>query len=296
MTAMILVTGASGTVGGEAARRLSATGVPVRVLVRNLERAQELATLPNVEIVTGDMGQPDSLGPALAGIDRALLISSSVPAMEEVQNSFIDAAVRAGVRHVVKLSGIIPDVESPFRFGRMHGAIEQHLERSGMAWTHIRAGEFMHSYFRQVPSIVNRGILALPMADQRIASIDVGDIAEVAAITLTQPGHEGMTYPITGPESLSMAEIAVKLSRVVGKPIRYVAVDPAEAKGVQLAAGVPPYLVDALAELFAERRKGKEATVSPVIPDVFGWRPTSFDEFADRYAAIFRGEETPPRV
>jgi len=225
-----------------------------------------------------------------------MLISSSDPAMLEVQSNFIEAARKAGVRHVVKLSGIMPEVDSPFRFARMHGEAEQRLERSGIAFTHLRAGEFMHAYFRQVPAIVARGTFFLPMEDARIASIDVRDIAEVAAKALTEPGHEGKIYPLTGPEALSMAEVAEKLSTATGKPIRYANIAPEEARNAQLAAGVPPYTADALAELFAERRKGKESKVWPDIEDILGRRATTFDEFATRHAAIFRGEEPAPKV
>src|SRR5207253_5493916 len=117
-------------------------------------------------------------------VERAMLISSSTPDMLEVQSNFIEAAGKAGVRHVVKLSGIMPELDSAFRFARMHGEIEQRLEASGMAFTHLRAGEFMTAYFRQVPGIVGRGAMFLPMEDARIASIDVGDIAEIAAKAL----------------------------------------------------------------------------------------------------------------
>jgi len=292
---MILITGATGLNGSELVRRLSAKGIPSRALVRNPAKAQILASLPNVEVVEGDMARPDSLTEALRGIERAMLISSSDPTMIETQSSFIDAARRAGVRHVVKLSGIIPELDSPFRFARMHAEIEQRLEASGLAYTHLRAGEFMPSYFRQVPSIVARGILALPMADARIASVDIGDIAEVSIAVLTTSGHEGKTYPLTGPESLTMAEVAQKLSAVIGKTIRYVDVPPEEAKAARLAAGMPPFLAEGLDELFAERRKGKESKVWPTIKEVFGLKPTSFDEFARQNAAIFRGEQPSPR-
>jgi len=293
---MILVTGATGLNGGEVVRRLSAQGVPVRALVRSSERAGGLAAQPNVEIVEGDMSQPATPAQALRGVERAMLISSSEPMMLDVQSSFIDAAAAAGVKHVVKLSGIIPDSDSPFRFARMHAEIERRLEASGMAFTHLRAGEFMTSYFRQVPSIIGKGALFLPMEDAKIASIDVGDIADVAVEVLTGAGHEGKTYPLTGPQALSMAEVAEQLSAATGKPIRYVNVAPEDAKSAQLAAGLPPYLVDALVELFAERRKGKEAQVSALVPEILGRSATSFSEFAERNAAIFRGEHAPPKV
>jgi uncharacterized protein YbjT (DUF2867 family) len=293
---MILVTGATGLNGRALLQRLSAMGVPARALVRNTAKAAGLSALPGVEIVEGDMARPETLTTALKGIERAMLISSSDPVMLEVQSNFIEAARKAGVAHVVKLSGIMPDLDSPFRFARMHGEIERRLEASGMAFTHLRAGEFMPAYFRQVPNITGKGAMFLPMENAKIASVDVGDLAEVAAATLTGSGHEGKIYPLTGPEALTMAEVAENLSVVTGKTIRYVNVPPEDAKKAQLAAGMPPFMADALAELFAERRKGKESTVSPLIPTLLGRCATSFGEFAARNAAIFRGEAPPPKI
>ena len=288
---MILVTGVTGQTGSEVLRRLAGKGVAARGLARNPDKAAALAALPGVEIVAGDMADPATLGAALAGVDRALLISSSDAGMQTAQFNFIDAAKEAGVRHMVKLSGMMPERDSPFRFARMHGEIEKHLEESGLAWTHLRGGEFYPSYFRQVRSILADGTLRLPMAEARIASLDIGDVAEVAAVVLTSAGHEGQIYPLTGPEALSMAGVAEKLSAATGRSIRYVNITPEAHMAAMLANGLPPYNVDALFELFGERRRGKEAQVSRVIPDVFGWTPISFDQFAERNAAIFRGEQ-----
>jgi len=293
---MILVTGASGLNGKELLRRLSARGIAVRALVRHPAKAEAIAALPHVEIVQGDMARPETLAAALQDIDRAMLISSSDPHMLDVQSNFIDAAKKAGVRHVVKLSGIMPELNSAFRFARMHGEIEKRLEASGIAFTHLRAGEFMSAYFRQAPMIAAKGAMFLPMADARIASIDVGDIAEVAVTVLTKPGHEGKIYPLTGPEALTMTEVAEKLSAATGKPIRYINVPPEDARKAQLAAGMPPYLADALFELFAERRNGREAKVWPDAEALLGRRPTSFDEFARSNAAVFKGETPPPKI
>jgi uncharacterized protein YbjT (DUF2867 family) len=293
---MILVTGATGLNGKELLRWLSAKGIAVRALVRNPAKAEAVAALPNVEIVQGDLARPETLAPALRDVDRAMLISSSAPDMLDVQSSFIDAARKAGVRHVVKLSGIMPELDSAFRFARMHGEIEKRLEASGMAFTHLRAGEFMAAYFRQVPMMAAKGAMFLPMEEARIASIDVGDIAEIAARVLTGSGHEGKTYPLTGPEALTMRQVAEKLSAATGKTVRYVNVPPEDARQAQLAAGMPPYLADALFELFAERRNGKEAKVWPDAGALLGRPPTSFDEFARRNAAVFRGEAPLSRV
>src|ERR1700688_1554247 len=290
---MILVTGATGLNGKELLRLLSARGVAVRALVRNPAKAEAIAALPHVEIVQGDMARPETLAAGLRGVDRAMLISSSDPMMLDVQSNFIDAAKKAGVRHVVKLSGIMPELDSAFRFARMHGEIEKRLEASGLAFTHLRAGEFMTTYFRQVPMIAAKSAIFLPMADARIASIDV---AEIAATVLTGSGHEGKTYPLTGPQALTMTEVAEKLSAATGRTIRYVNVPPEDARQAQLANGMPPYLADALFELFAERRNGKEAKVWPDAGMLLGRTPTSFDEFARRNAAMFRGEVPPPKV
>jgi uncharacterized protein YbjT (DUF2867 family) len=290
---MILVTGASGLNGRSLVARLSARGMPVRALLRGPDSGG-LSAMPHVEVAHGDMLHADSLTAALRGVDRAMLISSSAPDMLEVQSSFITAAKHAGVRHVVKLSGIIADLDSPFRFARMHGEIERRLEGSGLAFTHLRAGEFMNAYFRQVPNIVGKSAMFLPMENATIASIDISDIADVAAHVLTSAGHDGKTYRLTGPEALTMTEVADKLSSATGKPIRYVNVPPEDAKRAQLAAGVPQFLADALAELFAERRRGKESEVFPDVTTLLGRRATTFDAFAARSGAIFRGEESSP--
>src|SRR5260221_9683708 len=124
-----------------------------------------------------------------------MLISSSDARMLQVQSNFIEAAQKAGAKYVVKLSGIMPELDSPFRYARMHGEIEKRLESSGMAFTHLRAGEFFTAYFRRGPLIVAKGFLVLPMEDARIASIYVCDLSEVASIVLPNAGHERKTYP-----------------------------------------------------------------------------------------------------
>jgi uncharacterized protein YbjT (DUF2867 family) len=292
---MLLVTGATGLNGGAVVRRLSKLGVPVRALVRSVDKAAPLATLPGVEIVEGDMARPETLVAPLRGVERAMLISSSDPMMLDVQSSFIDAARGAGVAHVVKLSGIMPEVDSAFRFARMHGLIEQKLEASGMAFTHLRAGEFMQAYFRQVRSIAAQSAIRMPMGDARIASIDVADIADVAATVLTGSGHAGQTYPITGPQALSMAEVAEHISAAIGRTVRYVPVPPEDYLAANLAAGMPAYLAEALVELYAERRAGKESTVYPLVEQLLGRPPRSFQDFSKRHAAVFRGEPAATR-
>ena len=206
--------------------------------------------------------------------------------MLDVQSNFIAAARQAGVKHVVKLSGIMPELDSPFRFARMHGEIEKRLEASGIAFTHLRAGEFMPAYFRQVPTILGQG-RDLPADGGRADRLDrCRRYRRDRRRRADQPRARGQDLSLTGPKALTMTEVAEQLSAATGKPIRYVNVPPEDARQAQLAAGMPPYLADALFELFAERRNGKEAKVWPDAATLLGRQPTSFDEFAKRNAAV----------
>jgi len=291
---MILVTGATGLNGSAVIREFATQGVPARALVRDASKAEWLRALPGIEVVEGDMLQPDTLKRGLQDVDRALLISSASPQLVETQTAFIQAAKKAGVRHVVKFSGITVKIGSPFRYFHMHGVIEAELEKSGLTWTHLSPGQFMQMYFREVRSILSTGELRLPMENATIASIDVADIAKIAFRVLTGSGHEGKRYEMTGPEALTMAQVAERISVATGRPVRYVNVSPAEMKKALLDTGAPPYFADALDELFAERRKGVEARVILASHKLFGIRPTTFAEFAARNARVFRGEAPKP--
>lgn len=294
---MILVTGTTGLNGSAVIREFVQNDAPVRALVRDPEKAAALPTPPNVEIVQGDMARPETLGPALDGIHRVLMISTANNSLVETQRSFIDAAKRAGVRHIIKFSGVGCEPNSSFRFARMHGELEQYLESSGLAWTHLRPSQFMQVYFREVPTILSDHELAVPMGEARIAPVDVADIAKVAFALLRSDGHEGRRYEMTGPEALSMTEVAERLADVVGEPVRYVDVDPHAKRQQLLAAGIPTDLADAMDELFDLRRNGSaESRVDLSTHEAFGIQPTTFAEFARRNADVFRGDTSPAHL
>jgi uncharacterized protein YbjT (DUF2867 family) len=214
----VLVTGASGLAGSAVIRKFVRSGHRVRALVRNRANARTLEAFPTVEVVEGDMLRPETLTEALSGVDRVLLISSSNQQMVETQTTFIDAAKNSGVRHIVKFSGLsAADVGSPFIFGSMHAEIESYLEQSALSWTHLRPSQFMTEYLREVPTILAQSALFLPLKDAKLVPVDVADIAKAAYLLLTTPGHEGKTYVMSGPEALSMEEIAEQISPAVGK-------------------------------------------------------------------------------
>ena len=139
---MIFLTGATGTAGSFVANEFVRERVPVRILVRTRIKAAELAKVSTVEIVEGDMSKPSTLGPALDGVDRVLMISAPTMDMVETQSAFIDASKTAGVRHVIKFSGLDARPDTTFPFGIMHKEIEEYLEKSGLAWTQLRPTGF----------------------------------------------------------------------------------------------------------------------------------------------------------
>jgi uncharacterized protein YbjT (DUF2867 family) len=290
---MILITGATGSSGSAVIREFAAHDVRVRALVRNSRNARALQELPTVEVVMGDMLRPETLGAALDGIDRALMISSAGPDMLETQCRFIDAAKRAGVLHVVKFSGKESGIgfdPMRFRLTRMHERIEDYLEASGLAWTHLRPSQFMQVYLREAPTIVAKGALLLPLENVRLAPVDVRDIAKVAFSVLRESGQEGKRYDMTGPEPLTMAEIADRISQAIGRPVRYVNVAPAERRQAVLAAGMSAYMADAADEQAEERRRCPASNVDLSTHAAFGVRPTMFAEFARQHAETFRGQ------
>jgi uncharacterized protein YbjT (DUF2867 family) len=287
----ILVTGASGLAGSAVIREFVRNGYPVRALVRSRAKARGFEAFPTVELVEGDMSRPATLEAALFGVDRVLLISSSDQEMVERQFTFSDAARKADVRHIVKFSGLsAADVDTPFVFGSMHAEIERYLEGSGLAWTHLRPSQFMTEYLREVPTILAQSGLFLPLEDAKLVPVDVADIARAAYLLLTTPGHEGKIYAMSGPEALSMQQIAEQIAAAIGQAVRYVSITREARRQALLAAGVPSFSVDALDVQAGERLKGTEATVHPETHTALGITPTPFADFARRNAGAFLGE------
>jgi uncharacterized protein YbjT (DUF2867 family) len=210
--------------------------------------------------------------------------------MVETQCTFIDACKAAGVRHVIKFSGLDARRDTAFPFGLMHKDIEEYLENSGMAWTHLRPTGFMQEYLREAPSIINEGAFYLALGDVRLNPIDLVDVGKIGFLLLRNGGHEGARLPLTGPEALTMAEVADRISRAVGKTVRYVAVSPIQRRQALIAHGIPPEIADALDKQVEERLKGgPESRVELSTHQLFNVKPTTFSEFAQRNAEAFGG-------
>jgi uncharacterized protein YbjT (DUF2867 family) len=281
---VILVLGATGTTGGEVARQLIAAGQKPRLFVRSPEKAQ--AFRGKAEIVQGDLGRPDSLRAAMQGVDKVYLVSAGVegPALEA---KAIDAAKQAGVKHVVKLSVFGAD-QPVLIFSKWHAQAERHLMGSGLPWAMLRPGNFMTNALTWAPTIKAQGAFYQPTGEGRWAAIDPADIGAVAVKALTTSGHEGKGYVLTGPESMSAAEYAAKLSSVLGKPVKFVDVPLETAKENMLKIGIPPAYVDALLDLFAFMKAGKANVVTDTVEKVTGRKAGTFEAWARRNIAAFK--------
>lgn len=294
---MILVTGATGLSGSIVVQEFARQQTPVRALVRNRAKARAFESFPTVELVEGDMLRPETLGAALHGVDRVLLVSSAGERLLETQRTFIDASKKAGVRHIVKFSGAEASIgfnANNFRTARTHEEIERYLEGSRLAWTHLRPCQFMQFYFPQAPAmILTEDTLSLPMENAKLSPVDVEDIAKVAFALLRNGGHEGKSYDMTGPEALTMAQIAERISWAIGKTVRYVNITFEQYRRAVLARGASPERADAFVELWRERCSHPESRVYLGTHEAFGVQPTTFAEFARRNAAVFRGESAP---
>lgn len=287
---MILITGATGTTGREVVaelKRLGARGV--RALVRDPGRADFIREA-GFETVAGDFERPETLDAALVGVERALLLTPPTPDTVSHHRDFINAATAAGVRRVVKLSAFGADADAPEGFGRWHGQSENLLKTSGLKWTILRPNFFMQNLLGQARQIAATGSIHQPLGDARASFIDARDIAAVAARALTGEGHDGQTYTLTGPEALSYAEVAAKLSEASGRVINYVPVTPEQFRAGALAAGLPEWLVSALERLNELFASGRAAEVTDAVRRVGGKEPTTFEQFARDYAEAFRAE------
>jgi uncharacterized protein YbjT (DUF2867 family) len=289
---MHLTTGATGVAGSIVAREFARQGVPIRVLVRDPAKGAWLRNLPGIEIVVGDMRVPESLGAALDGVDRVLMISSPRDDMVGTQCRFIDAAKAAGVGHVVKFSGKESGTTfdpQAFRGTRWHLEIERYLEDSGLAWTHLQPSQFMQVYLPGTLTGVDagRGAIVMPIGDSRLAPVDIDDIARVAVAMMAADGIEGRAYAMTGPEALTMTEVAELLTAATGRPYRYEPVTAGQKRALHAAEGFPPEVLDLLDEIYAGRRGSPDAVVDLSTHRTFGVEPTTFADFARRHAGDF---------
>jgi uncharacterized protein YbjT (DUF2867 family) len=284
---MLLVTGATGHVGRELVRELDATGTAFRVLVRDPARA---AGLPErAERVIGDLDTPTTLTPALHGVQQLFLLVPGI-GIEHTEH-VIAAAKAAGVRRIVYLSSYAVMGNPVPAMGRWHYQREQLIRDCGIPATFLRPCGFMTNAFDWLPTLREGGYVLDPVGPGRAAPIDPADIAAVAAVTLTEEGHEGQEYLLTGGETFTVAEQVQVLAKAIGRDIEVRPVaTPAEALRFRYPHGAPQALADALIEGLTLMRADTVGLRSDAVRRVLGREPRTFADWCARNAHTFPGE------
>ena len=288
MSDNILVTGATGTLGSQVVERLTATGAGVRAAVHTPAKVAAFGDKVD-ETVVLDLADSGTYGAALEGVKKVFFLSPLSEDMVERDSAFVKAAAAAGVKHVVRQSGMGADPDSSIVLGRLHGAVEEAIRDSGLDWTFLRPNSFMQNFSTyQAESIRAHDAFYLPWGEGEVSLVDVRDIGEVAAAALTGEGHGGQIYEITGSEALSGKDCADILSLAVERKISYVDTPESQIRLAMEGMGTPPWFTEVIMELYAANKAGYTAAVTDAIHRVTGRTPRTFTDYAADYAGVFQ--------
>jgi uncharacterized protein YbjT (DUF2867 family) len=283
----VLVTGATGVVGANVVRELQRRGIPVRAFVRDPARAGAVLG-DEVEIATGDFADRASIRAALDGTHRVLLCSPNHPQQVEHETNVIDAAAAAGIGLVVKIGANGARIGSPLQFWDAHGRIVEHLRESGLPTVVLQPSTYTSNLLASAQAVAHTGRLFAPAGDAAVSMIDPRDVAAVAALVLTEAGHEGRTYTLTGPAAVTYHDVAAQLSAAIGRPVEYVDVPDQAARDAMVGAGLPAWTADRILVLWGLLRSGAAALTTDVVRVLTGRDARTVREFARDHAAAFR--------
>ena len=283
---MILITGASGNVGGEVLKQALAVGLKIRATFQSPDKAAKAPA--GMEGVIMDYAKPETIRAALHGVEKIFLVGPPVRDLPAMEANFIKEVRAAGRKHIVKLSAL-GGRESMFPSG--HRDSEENIEASGLPYTFLRPNGFMQNLVNyNAGTIRSQNAFYGCQGNGAISVVDIRDIAAVAVIVLVATGHEGKSYVLTGGEALTNGQVAEKISGVAGRKISYVDLPPAEFKKAILSAGIPGWSADALLDLQRLYREGKASLVTNDVQRLIGRKPITFDQFARDYAFAFQAE------
>jgi uncharacterized protein YbjT (DUF2867 family) len=283
MKPLILVTGATGNTGTGLVPALLAQGARVRALVHTAAKAEALRR-QGAEVVVADLGDPASLAPAVAGVDRIYLCLFNGPDQARHGKNLIAAAKAAGRPHVVHHNASGSDQS---RIIRQVHEVEEALRASGLPFTFLKPTFYLQNMMMAIQSVIAQGAIYLPMKLGRMAMTDVRDIVDVAARVLIEDGHQGKTYTLTTPETFTIAEFAAALGKELRRPLQYVDVPPAAARESMVGMGMDGWIVDGYLELFEGFSTGWGDKTSGDVQRVLGRPARGLRDFVRDYKGAF---------
>jgi len=287
MDNLILVSGATGTVGSEVVRQLATKGAKVRACCHSPEKAEKIKA-PDVEIVEMNYSRPETVSKAFEGAEKLFLLTPVVENMVEVTGQLVEEAKKAGVKHIVKLSVFNAGEEPSVRILEWHKEAEALVQGSGIPYTILRSNFFMQNFLMMAQPIKEHSLVAMPIGQGKISAIDVRDIGEVAAYILTGEEHAGKTYSLTGAEAFSGSQAAEVFSRVLEKQINFVDAPEDEARKGMQGMQFPEWLIEALLEFYRIIKQDRLAPVTSTVEEILGKKPLPFEQFVKDHADAFR--------
>lgn len=285
---MILITGATGRTGAEAAKGLAKRGLAVRALVRNAEKAAPLAAA-GVELALGDAADAAAVRAALRGVRKIAIILPNGERQLTLEKQLADLAAEAGVAHILKVSSMESAAGAHNPVHRAHWESEQHIRSRGIAWTMVRPSFYMQNFLGSATTIKAEGRFYFPFGENGAAVLtDSRDVGAFIAQVLASTGHENRSYDVTSQDLLSFRQVGEVFTELLGRPVVYVAQDPVAYKAFLGKFVTSKWHLDAVCDIFAEVAAGYVAHTTDTFARVMGRQPLSLRQFISEHLALFK--------
>ena len=283
---MILLTGATGKTGSATAIELSNLKVPFRALIRSEEKRDEIEALGG-EVIIGSAENRETIDQAMVGIEKLLIILPNCENQLEMEMQLVDSAKAEGVEQIVYMSSVEADEECTSPIPKLHWDTEVYIKNSGLQWTMIKPNFYMQNFIGSAKTIVEQNKFFLPMSEGKTGMIDTRDVGKVIAKVLSEEGHEGQSYQITGPEILSFYNVAEKFSSVLKREVLYVDMPMDAYKNILSQFLTNQWHLDSVIDLFGGIAEGGIEYKTDTFEELIGTPPRSLEDFIEEHKNLY---------